>query len=78
MIISESFKRFQYFDFEKIFWESKTFFKIQEYRFLVETTKIENTSFQFKTALSEAHVKTIEWRLQNGPITNSGVLPITT
>ena len=29
-----------------------------EYRFLVETTKIENTSFPFKTALSEANVKT--------------------
>ena len=29
-----------------------------EYRFLVETTKIENTSFRFKTALSEASVKT--------------------
>ena len=29
-----------------------------EYRFLVETTKIENTSFPFKTALSEADVKT--------------------
>ena len=29
-----------------------------EYRFLVETTKIENTSFPFKTALSEASVKT--------------------
>ena len=28
-----------------------------EYRFLVETTKIENTSFPFKTALSEANVK---------------------
>ena len=29
-----------------------------ESRFLVETTKIENTSFPFKTALSEASVKT--------------------
>ena len=29
-----------------------------EYRFLVETTKIENKSFAFKTALSEANVKT--------------------
>ena len=29
-----------------------------EYRFIVETTKIENTSFPFKTALSEANVKT--------------------
>ena len=29
-----------------------------EYRFLVEATKIENASFPFKTALSEANVKT--------------------
>ena len=35
----------------------KTFFKKLEYRFLVETTKIENTSFPFKTTLSEANVK---------------------
>ena len=27
------------------------------YSFLVETTKIENTSFPFKTALSEANVQ---------------------
>ena len=36
----------------QIFWKTKTFFKKLEYRFLVETTKIENTSFPFKTALS--------------------------
>ena len=36
----------------------KNFLKKLEYRFLVETTKIENTSFPFKTALSEANVKT--------------------
>ena len=41
----------------QIFWKTKTFFKKLEYRFLVETTKIENISFPFKTALSEAHVK---------------------
>ena len=29
-----------------------------EYRFLVEATEIENTSFPFRTALSEANVKT--------------------
>ena len=28
-----------------------------EHRFLVETTNIENTSFPFKTALSETNVK---------------------
>ena len=35
----------------------KNFFKKLEYRFLVETTKIENTSFPFKTALSKTNVK---------------------
>ena len=36
----------------------KTIFKKMEYRFLVEATKIENTSLPFKTALSKANVKT--------------------
>ena len=40
--------------------------------------KIENKSFPFKTALSKANVKTNRMRLQNGPITKSGVLPVTT
>ena len=39
------------------FWKTKTFFKKLEYSFPVETTKSENTSFPFKTALSEANVK---------------------
>ena len=43
---------------KQIFWKTKNFFKKLEYRFLVETTEIENTSFPFKTALSEANVKT--------------------
>ena len=64
--ISESFKRFQYFNFFR-----KSFFRKLEYRFLVETTKIENTSFPFKTALSETNVKTnrmatIKWTY--GPV----------
>ena len=55
---SESFKRFQYFNFVTNFLENENFFKKLEYRFLVETTKIENTSFPFKTAQSKANVKT--------------------
>ena len=43
---------------EQIFWRKKTFIKKLEYRFLVEATKIEITPFPFKTALSEANVKT--------------------
>ena len=56
---SESFKRFQYLlTLQQIFWKTKIFFKKLKYRVLVETTKIENTSFPFKTALSEANVQT--------------------
>ena len=33
----------------------KTFFKKLEYCFLVESTKIENATFPYKTALSEAN-----------------------
>ena len=44
--------------FIQIFWKIKAFFKKLEYRFLVETTNVENTSFPFKTALSEASFKT--------------------
>ena len=43
---------------KQIFWKTKAFSENLEYRFLVETTKIENTSFLFKAALSEANVKT--------------------
>ena len=50
------FQRFSIFNFETNFLENKKVFK-KLYRFLVEATKIENTSFPFKTALS-ANVKT--------------------
>ena len=42
---------------KQIFWKTKTFLKKLEYRFLVESAKIENTSFPYKTAVSEANVK---------------------
>ena len=41
----------------QVFWKTKTFFIKLEYHFLVETTKIENTSFPLETALSEANVR---------------------
>ena len=42
---------------KQIFWKIKTFFNKLEYRFLVESTKIENVSYSYKTAISEANVK---------------------
>ena len=44
--------------FKQIFWKTKTLFKKREYRLLVERTKIQNASFPYKTAISEASVKT--------------------
>ena len=40
--------------------------------------KIENATFPYKIAPSEANVKKIEWKVQNGPITKNEVLPVTT
>ena len=55
---SGNFVRFKYFNFEKKNWKTKTFFKKLEYRFLVEGAKVENASFPYKTAISEANVET--------------------
>ena len=43
---------------KKIFWKTKIFITKLEYRFSVESIKIENASFPYKTALSEANIKT--------------------
>ena len=43
---------------KQIFWKTKTLVKKPEYLFLVESTKIENASFSYITAISEANVKT--------------------
>ena len=57
MTISENFEHFQYFNFEIDFAGNEIFKKLA-YRFLVERTKIEKASFPYKTAISEANVKT--------------------
>ena len=48
---------------KQILWKTKAFLKKLEHAFLVETTKIENGSFPFKTALSEFNVRmtTTKW-----------------
>ena len=69
---------FNTLNLKQILWKKKTFFKRLEYRFLVENTEIENASCPYKTAVSKTNVKTIEWEVQNGPITKNGILPVTT
>ena len=56
--ISGNFERFQYFNFEADFLENEILFQKTGDRFLVESTKIENASFSYKTAISEVNVKT--------------------
>ena len=57
-----------------LFSEKRKLFKTLEDCFLVESTKIDNITFPYKTALSEASVKR---GVQNWPITKSRVLPVT-
>ena len=57
-ISSESVKRFQYLNFETDFLENKSLFQKTGVPFLVESTKIDNASFSYKTAISEVNVKT--------------------
>ena len=42
---------------KQIFWKTETSFKKLKYRFLVESTKIENVSYPYKAAVSETNVK---------------------
>ena len=53
-------KDFNTLTLKQIFLKTKPFFRKLEYRFLVESTNIENALFPYKTALSEANVK-INW-----------------
>ena len=43
---------------KQVFCKKKIFFEKLEYSFLVESTKIENASYPYKTTISEANVKT--------------------
>ena len=69
---------FHTFNFELHFLKNANFFKKLECCFLVESTKIDNTTFPYKTALSEAIVKTNRMGVQNWLITKTRVLPVTT
>ena len=70
MTIFGNFEHFQYFNLETNFPNLE---KKLEYRFIVESAKIENAIFRHKTVLSEA----MEWGVQNG-VRKNGVLPVTT
>ena len=73
MTVKGNFEHFQYSNFEKKFLKNEKNFKNLDYRYLVESTKIESTTFSYKTAL----LRQIKWEIQNGLVTKNGVLPVT-
>ena len=73
MTITRNFERFQYINFETNFLKNQNPFRKLEYRFLVDSTKIENATFPYKAALPEGNVKT-----NRMGSTKTGVLPVTT
>ena len=80
MTINESFKGFQYFNFETNFMENENFSQKSGVPFLVETTalRLKTRHFHSKLLCQEPILRKIEWQLRNGPITISGVLPVIT
>ena len=81
MTIIGSLNIFNTVTLKHIFWKTKTFFKKLEYGFLVESNRIENALFPYKSVMSKANVKTnrmvsTKWTILKGP--KNGVLPVTT
>ena len=63
MTITGNFKCFQCYNFDTNFLKNENLFQKMKHPFLAKSTKIENATFPYKNALSEANVKTnrIEW-----------------
>ena len=74
---SESFKRFQYFKFEIDFLE-KSFSRNWSNVCQLKPLRLKTHHFHSKLLCLKPMLRQIEWRLQNGPIPKSGVLPVTT
>ena len=82
MTIIASFERFQYFNFERDFLEYENLFQKTGVCFLTGSTKIQNVisvqNCQCFFAYQKPMLRQIEWKVQNGPITKNGGLPVTT
>ena len=76
--IWESFKHFQYFNFETNFLENENRFRETGVPFFGWNHYDWKHHFHSKLLCQKPMLRQIEWRLQNGPITKSGVLPVTT
>ena len=78
MTISGNFERFQCFNFKTNFLEKENLFQKTGVPILVQSTKIENASFSYKTVMSEANVKTNTIVRTKWTYHTEQVLPVTT
>ena len=72
MTISENFEHFRYFNFETDFLEKENFLE-KNWRTVFELNALSLKRHHFHLPM----VRQIEWELQNGPITENRVLPVT-
>ena len=77
MTTTANFERFKDFHCETNFLENENLYQKLEYRFLLESTKIEMQYFYTKLPFQKPMLRQIEWEVQNGTITKNGVLQVT-
>ena len=58
---------------KEILWKTQTLLKKLDYRFLVESAKIENGLLLAKLLCQTVILRQIEWRVQNGPVAKNGI-----
>ena len=63
---------------KQIFWKTKTFFKKLEYRNKLKALRLKTHHFHTKLPHQNLMLRQREWWVKNGPMTNNGVLPLTT
>ena len=80
MTITGNFEHFLFFYFGINFLKNANPFETTGVLFFVEKTKIGNVTFPNQTGLSETNEcsDVLNERVENGPITKNGVLPVTT
>ena len=78
MRINESFKRFQYSNFETDFLENENLLQKTEVVFELKALRLKTHHFHTKLPYQRPMLRQIKWWLQNGPIKKKGVLPVTT
>ena len=76
--ISGNLNIFNTLTLNQVFCRTKTFFKKIGKHFLAVSTKIENATCPYKTAVPEAKIRPIKWEVQNLTLTRKRVFLVAT